>query len=317
MAPWIMMDKLRALRYFKRVVELNSFSAVAEECSVPASSVSRRIRDLEASLGIELVKRTTRHVSITDLGQLYYQHIDEILSRLNYADELLSQSMDNPSGTLKISAPPGLAQALLVPLLRQFRQAFPNILLDLDYTNEYALFGQDSVDLAIRGGPIDDARLIARPLIRSGFTLWAHTQLANQLNKKFGSANWSLEQLSQCPAIMFRNKAAIVPWWVQTGDDWLPVSTNPVLISNDSATLLDALAHGEGLLLAPDWLLPAHLKEQVTPVARHLSLSPAKTPQVEINLVYQHAKYQLPNIKLSVDFICDYMRTHMADMVKS
>ncbi|WP_164519260.1 LysR family transcriptional regulator [Pseudoalteromonas rubra] len=311
------MDKLRALRYFKRVVELNSFSAVAEECSVPASSVSRRIRDLEASLGIELVKRTTRHVSITDLGQLYYQHIDEILSRLNYADELLSQSMDNPSGTLKISAPPGLAQALLVPLLRQFRQAFPNILLDLDYTNEYALFGQDSVDLAIRGGPIDDARLIARPLIRSGFTLWAHTQLANQLNTKFGSANWSLEQLSQCPAIMFRNKTAIVPWWVQTGDDWLPVSTNPVLISNDSATLLDALAHGEGLLLAPDWLLPSHLKEQVTPVARHLSLSPAKTPQVEINLVYQHAKYQLPNIKLSVDFICDYMRTHMVDMVKS
>ncbi|MCG7535542.1 LysR family transcriptional regulator [Pseudoalteromonas sp. OOF1S-7] len=311
------MDKLRALRYFKRVVELNSFSAVAAEFSVPASSVSRRIKDLEASLGIELVKRTTRHVSITDLGQLYYQHIDEVLSKLTHADELLSQSMDNPSGTLKVSAPPGLAQALLVPLFRHFRLQFPNILLDLDYTNEYALFGQDSVDLAIRGGPVDDARLIARPLIRSGFTLWAQTRLADKLNTEFGTTRWSLDQLCHCPSIMFRSRSAPVPWWAQEGDDWLPVSINPVLISNDSTTLLDALAHGEGLLLAPDWLIPTHLKNEVTPVAQHLSLSPGKTHTVEINLVYQHAKYQLPNIKLSVDFICDYMSTHAVDMVKT
>ncbi|KNC66293.1 LysR family transcriptional regulator [Pseudoalteromonas ardens] len=310
------MDKLRALRYFKRVVELNSFSAVAEEFSVPASSVSRRIKDLEASLGIELIKRTTRHVSITELGQIYYQHIDEILSKLTYADELISQSFDNPSGTLKVSAPPGLSKALLVPLFRRFRQQFPNILLDLDYTNEYALFGKDSVDLAIRGGPIDDARLIAKPLIRSGFTLWAHTQLADRLNTQFGTTNWSVDQLCLCPTIMFRSKTALVPWWVHEQDDWQPVSTQPVLISNDSTTLLDALAQGEGLLLAPDWLLPAHLKSVVTPVAQHLKLSPGKAHTVEINLVYQHAKYQLPNIKLSVDFICDYMRTHAADMVK-
>ncbi|WP_194867728.1 LysR family transcriptional regulator [Pseudoalteromonas sp. PPB1] len=310
------MDKLRALRYFKRVVELNSFSAVAEEFSVPASSVSRRIKDLEASLGIELIKRTTRHVSITELGQIYYQHIGEILSKLTYADELISQSFDNPSGTLKVSAPPGLSKALLVPLFRRFRQQFPNILLDLDYTNEYALFGQDSVDLAIRGGPVDDTRLIAKPLIRSGFTLWAHTQLADRLNTQFGTTNWSIEQLCRCPAIMFRSKTALVPWWVHEQGDWQPVSSQPVLISNDSATLLDALAQGEGMLLAPDWLLPAHLKNQVTPVAQHHKLSPGKIHTVEINLVYQHAKYQLPNIKLSVDFICDYMRTHAADMVK-
>lgn len=311
------MDKLRALRYFKRVVELNSFSAVAEEFSVPASSVSRRIKDLEASLGVELVKRTTRHVSITELGQIYYQHISELLSRLTHADELISQSFDNPSGTLKVSAPPGLAQALLVPLFRRFRQQFPNILLDLDYTNEYALFGQDSVDLAIRGGPVDDARLIARPLIRSGFRLWAQTQLADELNAKFGKPNWSLEQLSDCPTIMFRNKNTIVPWWVCLGDDWQPLDTQPVLISNDSATLLDALEQGEGLLLAPDWLIPSHLEGKVTPVAAHHILSPGKTPTMEINLVYQHDKYQLPNIKLSVDFICEYMQAYMTNMVKT
>ncbi|WP_171045556.1 LysR family transcriptional regulator [Pseudoalteromonas rubra] len=311
------MDKLRALRYFKRVVELNSFSAVAEECSVPASSVSRRIKDLEASLGVELVKRTTRHVSITELGQIYYQHISELLSKLTHADELISQSFDNPSGTLKVSAPPGLAQALLVPLFRRFRQQFPNILLDLDYTNEYALFGQDSVDLAIRGGPVDDARLIARPLIRSGFTLWAQTQLAEKLNAEFGTSNWSLKQLCDCPAIMFRSKTALVPWWVRQGDEWQSLDTKPVLISNDSATLLDALEQGEGLLLAPDWLIPPRLEDKVTPVAAHHTLSPGKTPAVEINLVYQHAKYQLPNIKLSVDFICEYMHTHKTDMVKT
>lgn len=98
------MDKLRALRYFRRTAELNSFSLAADEFGVPASSISRRIKDLEKDLGLELLRRTTRHVSTTELGQLYYQRIVKALDTLDDADDLVSQQKGAYEGKLRISA---------------------------------------------------------------------------------------------------------------------------------------------------------------------------------------------------------------------
>ncbi|MBF4264364.1 LysR family transcriptional regulator, partial [Vibrio anguillarum] len=90
------MDKMRALRYFKRVAELKSFSLAAQEFSVPSSSISRRIKDLESILGLELLKRSTRIVELTELGSLYYDMIIEGLEKLDDADELMMQRMSTP-----------------------------------------------------------------------------------------------------------------------------------------------------------------------------------------------------------------------------
>ncbi|MBF4328081.1 LysR family transcriptional regulator, partial [Vibrio anguillarum] len=128
------MDKMRALRYFKRVAELKSFSLAAQEFSVPSSSISRRIKDLESILGLELLKRSTRIVELTELGSLYYDMIIEGLEKLDDADELMMQRMSTPEGILRISAMPSYGEQILSPILEKFQQDHPLITLDLDYS---------------------------------------------------------------------------------------------------------------------------------------------------------------------------------------
>ncbi len=109
------MDKIRALRYFKRVAELHSFTRAAEEFGIPASSISRRIKDLEKMLGVELLQRSTRAVKLTELGTVYYSMIEEGVRVLDDADELVSQRMDAPSGIIRITAMPSYGELALLP----------------------------------------------------------------------------------------------------------------------------------------------------------------------------------------------------------
>ncbi|WNZ54313.1 LysR family transcriptional regulator [Microbulbifer sp. MKSA007] len=119
------MDKIRALRYFKRVVELNSFTAVAEEFEVPASSISRRVKDLEQSLGVELLQRSTRQVKVTELGKLYYSMISKAIRQLEQADELVSHTFEAPKGLIRISCLPTYGEQHLTPFLRSLPNVTP------------------------------------------------------------------------------------------------------------------------------------------------------------------------------------------------
>lgn len=296
------MDKLRALSYFKRVVELQSFRATADEFSVPASSISRRIKDLEAQLGVELIQRSTRNVHATELGKLYYQHVSEVLENLAAADTLVSQSIHSPRGTLRICAPPGLAEILLIPILRAFRHQFPQILLDIDYSNELVMFGQDAVDIAIRGAPLSDDRLVAKQLSSSPYKLWGSKQLIEQLVQRFDTTSLSIEQLQQCPALMFRTSSGVAPWYAKQ-DSWQKLSVQPSLISNDRMTLMDALLNHEGLALIPQWLIPDQLLPEIAELKTETAISASQQPNMEIHILYQQTKYQIPSIKLCVDFI--------------
>ena len=106
------MDKLRAQKYFLKVAETGSFSGAAKKLGVPASSVSRRIQDLEKELGTVLIHRSTRVVHLTELGEVYRAHIEPAISALQNADEVVGQQSRMPSGTLRINAPARLRPIL-------------------------------------------------------------------------------------------------------------------------------------------------------------------------------------------------------------
>ncbi|MFT5997380.1 MAG: DNA-binding transcriptional LysR family regulator, partial [Glaciecola sp.] len=116
------MDKLRALKYFLEVAETGSFSGAAKVLGVPASSVSRRIQDLEVQLGALLIQRSTRVVQMTELGALYLEQISPAIQALDDADNLIEQHSDIPSGVLKISAIPGYGRFCLEPALAKLRK---------------------------------------------------------------------------------------------------------------------------------------------------------------------------------------------------
>ncbi|WDE07802.1 LysR family transcriptional regulator [Thalassomonas viridans] len=302
------MDKIRALQYFKRAAELNSFSLAAKEFDVPPSSVSRRVKDLEQVLGFELLKRSTRHVSTTELGQVYYQMITEVLQKLNEADELVSHRMGVIEGKIRISALPGYGARVLAPVLRRFRQQYPGITLELNYSDQVVLLGQDAVDIAIRVGAVVEERVIARHLTRSSFKLVATPELLAQLQATYGKEKLGFEELKTCPCIQIRSPRGLIDWWQQEDDDWQKIPISPVLTCNDSETILDAVLAGEGLLISALWEVQEALASgELVEVPTEKPVSYGKIPEVDLFILYQQGKYQIPKIKHCVDFLIRHL----------
>lgn len=305
------MDKLRALGYFKRTVELNSFSSAAKEFDVPASSISRRIKDLELELGIELLQRTTRNVTTTELGQIYYEMIGEILQDLNDADELISQRRDALEGKIRISATPSFGKKILAPVLKEFRKRYPKIVLDLNFTDELTVLGKDAVDIAIRAGNVPYERVIAKKLSDAEFKLVATPKLLQMLQAKYGHSVLTIEDLKTSPTLQYKGKYGALAWWHQRSERWETTDITPVFWCNNGETLLEATLAGEGLTLFPLWWINSYLLSgDLVEVPVNMPISNRQTQNHDVFILYQQAKYQIPKIKHCVDFIIQHIRKH-------
>lgn len=295
------MDKIRALRYFKRVAELSSFSRAAREFEVPASSVSRRVRDLEQALGVELLERSTRRVGLTELGTVYYGMIIEGLARLDDADALIGQRIDALTGVLRISAMPSYGEEVLFPVLDRFHRAHPALTLDLDYRDELTVLGQDPVDIAIRGGYAPDELVIAKRLDDNEFLLVASPKFVEQLDRPLPL---SAEDLEAAPTLQYRGPRGLIPWLVRGAEGWQRLRLRPTMISNNGRILVEAACGHRGLMMVPRWGLHDHFRDRrLVEVPTQHPVGVSTGGGGGIFLLYQRAKYQIPKIRACVDFI--------------
>ncbi|AIW15602.1 LysR family transcriptional regulator [Vibrio tubiashii] len=298
------MDKIRALRYFKRVSELSSFSLAAEEFGVPPSSISRRVKDLEYELGVELVKRSTRNVATTELGSIYYESIVEVLKKLDEADELISQRYGEMEGKLRISATTAYGEKVLWPVLQQFRQQYPSIVLDVQYSDNPISFTKENFDIAIRAGHIPEERVVAKHLTSSSFKLIGKPDLVARLQQQFGRDILSVNDLEQCPTLQYRAPKGLLSWWVCDNEMWVEVNVQPVLTSNSGEALISSALAGDGLALYPAWWAQQYLAtNELIEVPITTPISSLKSNQLDIFVLYPQAKYQIPKVKNCVDFI--------------
>jgi DNA-binding transcriptional LysR family regulator len=164
---------LNALEAFVEVVDAQSFSKAAKRLSMPVSTVSAKIARLEDRLGVSLFVRTTRHVSVTDAGRLYYDHCTRALAELNAAEQKLAQDQPDLTGVLRLTAPPDIAQSVLTPILRGFVAEHPGIRVEMTVTNARMDLVADNIDLAVRIGKMKDSSLISRKFLESRMELWA------------------------------------------------------------------------------------------------------------------------------------------------
>jgi len=305
------MDKFRALRYFKRTAELKSFSLAAKELDLPASSISRSIKGLENELGVELLQRTTRSVNTTELGSVYYELIEEVLQKLHDADELLSQRMNAMEGKIRISAMPSYGEKVLAPVLQKFRQQYPNIALDLDFTDDLTVLGKDAADIAVRAGNVPDERVVAKQLSHADFKLVATPSLLQKLQTQYEKSEFSIEDLKSCPTLQFSAKFEQFSWWCFNEEAWQKIEINPVLWCNSGEALLAATLAHEGLSLYPLWWVEMYLNSgALVEVPFELPISNRQNQSLDVFILYQQAKYKIPKIKHCVDFIIQHLTDH-------
>jgi DNA-binding transcriptional LysR family regulator len=167
------MDVFSDMTVFVEVVRANSFSKGADNLGMPASTVSRRISELEKRLGLRLLTRTTRKIALTDVGEIYYGRCRRLVEEAKLAQEELSDTLNNAKGQLKMSLPADFAIYHLAPVLLAFLHKHPDITYKLDLTPKQVDLTSDPFDLAIRIGELPDSSLIGRKITELSVSLFA------------------------------------------------------------------------------------------------------------------------------------------------
>jgi len=162
---------------FVEVMRRDSLAAAARHLGVPKSTVSRRLARLEEQLDAKLVHRDAHRLTATPEGIRFYESVVDAIDALDSAVAAIEQSTTQPRGTIRITAPSDLGRMILIPQLVRFLERYPDIALDLVFTNRFVDLVQERVDLALRAGPVTEPSLIARKLLPSDFRLAASRDL--------------------------------------------------------------------------------------------------------------------------------------------
>lgn len=295
------MDQLRAIRYFSKVVETGSFTKAAKVFDVPPSSLSRRVSDLEKSLGATLLKRSTRLVKLTEVGQVYYNDVQHILNQLEQSKETVRSYQTTPMGRLRISSMVSFGEKILLPLLDEFSELYPQIILDVSLSDELSTLGRDDVDIAIRGGYAPNERVVAIRLMDNEFIPVASPSYF----EKHGMPKQATD-LKNHSGLYFKALTGPTPWLCHIDNQWHDVSGPAVAISNSGSWLTKKACAGDGILMSARWALASYLKSgELQELIFEHPLTITQNADMAVYLLYQKQRYLVPKVKAAVDFLVE------------
>ncbi len=211
---------LNALLVLNAVAKHKSFMQAAKQLAMPSSNVSRKIQILEEGLGVKLLRRSTRNVTITQEGERILALSQGLIESHQAIMEWQLAQNDTPSGTLTITAPDTFSQWPLGQWLIEFKLRYPDINIELISNSQNLNFDEHSLDFAFRFGPLDDSNLIAKPLLKMGFGFYASPKL-------WDKSSLSLETLKTLPSIGITANQQVLPWSIDKKgkpQSWIPDS---------------------------------------------------------------------------------------------
>ena len=293
--------------YFVRVVECNGFTAAGRALGMPKSTLSYRIQQLEAKLGVRLLNRTSRHFGTTRAGEEFYRQALSVVSAAEGAESLVRQRVTEPSGSVRFTAAIGTAQFALRDILLNFILEHPRIDLVEYLTSRQVDLLAENFDVAVRAhsGTLTDSTLVSRTLAVAPWILVAATDFL----KKSGSPG-APEDLRQV-SCLFVWRANTTPAWHLQGRDGRSEAIQPSaprLISNDMSTLKRAAVEGMGIVALPAYLCKRELRSgELTRV-----LPGWLAGQSTFTALLPHRRGLLPAVKLFVDYLARHLPEYVA-----
>jgi DNA-binding transcriptional LysR family regulator len=270
-----MADSLQPMRIFVSVVQNGSRSSAGRQRGLSPASVSRHISGLEASLGCRLVNRTSRKLTLTEAGELYFAKVEQILHQIAEANDSVAQLQSMPRGTLRVHSRMLVGHLYVVPALPTFLAQNPEVKVDLLLSNRVVDLVEQNIDIDIRIGKLVDSSLVAKRLAVSERILCAAPEYLRQhaaIKKPSDLAAHNCSDLpdqSRRTVWRFLNRSNVL--------EEIPVAGN--LQSDNGQALLAATRAGVGVSLMPDWAVRRHLVGKAATVAAKLSHQPHRVRQ--------------------------------------
>lgn len=291
------MDRLQSMQIFARVVEMHSFTRAADSLVLPKSRVTRAVKDLEKFLGARLLQRTTRHISLTPEGTLYYDHCRRLLAEIEAVESSFPGSAGRPRGRLRVDMTLSLARLVVLPSIRDFQSRYPDVELTLTVSDRTVELVQEGIDCVIRAGtPEDSATLVAR---RIGAFDWVSCASPEYL-ERHGTPK-TLEDLARHKAVGYLSSrtARSLEWhFVENGEDRC-IAMRESLIVNDTDAYVACGLEGLGLIRAGSYMVQQHLRSgQLRRV-----LADYAAPAAPLSVLYPQNRHLSPTVRAFVDWV--------------
>ena len=291
------MEGFGAIPVFVAVVENGGFSAAARTLGISKSAVSKRINQLEAHLGVRLLHRTTRKLSLTEAGERYFEHAAQALTAAGQAEDAVTELQGEPQGNLKISSPMSFGRLHVAPLIPKLLQRYPKLQIDLVMDDRKVDLVAGGFDVAIRAGNLPASTLIARKLAPVRQVLCASPDYIDRYDRPGTPA-----ELSGHNCVLYSYSSDADEWTLigEGGPETVTVSGSYQV--NNSEALLEALREGVGIGRLPTFVAGPDLK-----TGRLVKLFESyRLPDFTLYAVFPERQYLPAKVRAFLDFAIEY-----------
>lgn len=294
-----MQDNLNDMALFAAVVKHQGFTAAGRALGVSKSLLSRRVEALESRLGVRLLQRTSRHFSVTLVGERYVAECQKLLEQAQSAQQVIDDLQHSPRGLLRISAPVMMAETVIAPLMKTFLTRYPEITLELLAINRAVDLLEENFDVMIRSHnePLEDSGLHRKPLGTLRYVLVASPAFIAAL-----PSPPAVEQLSALPTLVRKTPWAGEQWeLVHPQEGPRRITLSPRMVSNNLLVLCQAAADGLGIALLPEIACAQRIAQGEL---QHL-LPEWHTPPSSVSALYASHKGQSQALRVFLDFLSE------------
>jgi LysR family transcriptional regulator for bpeEF and oprC len=291
------MDKIKAMRAFVRIVEANSFSKAAETLDVPRAALTATIQKLEAALGVQLLQRTTRRLSLTPEGADYLRDCHDILQALELAESRFKgRDAASPRGRLRVELPATLGKNVILPQLATFHALYPGLELVISFTDRLVDLTEEGADCAVRVGKLQDSSMIGRQIGTMPFLLCAAPAYIAQ----HGVPTTVADLQAHRSVMHFSGRTGrAFDWELWVDGSWVKVALEGPVAVNDADANLALALQGLGLARCARYQVRQHLLDGSLVAV----LPDAPLPALPISLVYPKGRMATAKLRVFADWL--------------
>ncbi len=292
------------MAFFSLLARTGSFSATARELDVTTPAISKRLAQMEARLGVPLMNRTTRRVSLTPEGEIYLSHARRILAEIDDMEQLVSSAVAAPKGLLRVNATLGFGRSHIAPLISSFVKRHPEVQVQLQLSVNPPPLSEDSFDICVRFGEPPDARVIARKLAPNRRLLCA----APAYLAKHGTPKVPNDLTRHnCIGIRQGDEAYGI-WRLSSGKRTEVVKVRGNLSTSDGEIAVNWALDGHGIVMRAEWDIARYLRSgRLRQVLEHY-----QTPPADIHAVYPQRHQVSARVRAFVDFLASHFEKSSA-----
>lgn len=288
------MDRFQEMSVFAAVVDAGSFVGASDALEMSKPAVSRHVAELEARLGVRLLHRTTRRLSLTEEGEVFYARCKELLGQLAEAEAEITSRTGKASGLLKVSAPVSFGLLHLAPLWAGFMARHPDVVLDVTLSDRMVDLVEEGFDLAVRVARLPSSSLVGRKLSSTRSVLCASPQYLRAHGMPKHPAD-----LAQHTVIAYSLLSTGDTWSFEGPDGTVSVKVEPRMRSNSGDTCRAAALGHQGIIVQPTFLIGDDLRSGAL-----VELMPQyRAVELGIYALYPSRKHVLPKVRLLVDYL--------------